>query len=250
MLCARFSRTHHRAIAMACTAPETSSASYFSGRRASLPPDGAVSGIAKSPITGPTAVDCDGLRGDEQADRRVHGGAEKAMHHFPRSHYARLAARFPAAAALLAPGSIGENISAAEWTEHDVHIGDVFAAGTVRLQISQPRRPCWKIDARFGVRDMAAWIQQQGIPGWYCRVLTAGTLRPDTPLVRLESRDDTPSLAEFLALTRAQRPPPGALARLAALEGLAVAWVERLNARIAWLERYAPQHARQGELGL
>ncbi len=29
-----------------------------------------------------------GLEGDEQGDLRVHGGVEKAIHHYPREHYA------------------------------------------------------------------------------------------------------------------------------------------------------------------
>ncbi|KOQ36175.1 molybdenum cofactor sulfurase, partial [Achromobacter xylosoxidans] len=45
------------------------------------------SGIDKHPVEGPLWLGLEGLRGDEQADRRFHGGPEKALHHYAREHY-------------------------------------------------------------------------------------------------------------------------------------------------------------------
>jgi MOSC domain-containing protein YiiM len=46
------------------------------------------SAIDKRPVAGPVRVDRLGLAGDEQADRRVHGGEDKALHCYAWSHYA------------------------------------------------------------------------------------------------------------------------------------------------------------------
>src|SRR3546814_17505169 len=48
---------------------------------------GETSAIAKDPVEGPQTVGILGIAGDEQADLAVHGGPDKALHHYPRAHY-------------------------------------------------------------------------------------------------------------------------------------------------------------------
>ena len=107
----------------------TSLLGVFTGVITSLPPDGTPTGIFKRPVAGPVTVGLEGLEGDRQADRRVHGGAEKAVHLYPATHYERLTATFPALADALVPGCMGENLSVAGWDEESVCIGDVFRIG-------------------------------------------------------------------------------------------------------------------------
>ena len=78
-----------------------------------------------------------------------------------------LAASFPGIAHALVPGQIGENVSTHGWTEDDVHLGDVFRIGAARVQVSQPRSPCWKINHRFDVEGLSKLIAETG--------MTAGT---------------------------------------------------------------------------
>ena len=209
-----------------------------------LPPDGRPSAIIKDRVRGPIALDIGGLAGDQQADRRVHGGADKAVHLFPVTHYARLAAAVPEAADRLIAGSIGENISVSGLDESTVRIGEVFALGTARLQVSEPRSPCWKIDARYGVSGLTAFIAEHGCAGWYLRVLTAGVVQEDDRLRRLP--DDpagdpqAPTLAEFFTLWQHHRPDPGALETLAALPALGGNWPRKLRERAAWLRANPP----------
>ena len=60
----------------------------LTGRAVDYTRPGSRSAIAKQPVPGPVAVGTEGLHGDEQGDRRVHGGPDKAIHHYPREHYA------------------------------------------------------------------------------------------------------------------------------------------------------------------
>lgn len=60
----------------------------LTGRAAPLPGSDALRGIVKRPVERPLALGPEGLEDDEQADRRVHGGVEKAVHHYPVEHYA------------------------------------------------------------------------------------------------------------------------------------------------------------------
>ncbi|TXN34204.1 MOSC domain-containing protein [Methylobacterium sp. WL30] len=118
---------------------------------------GGRSGIVKTPATGPVPVETGGMAGDEQADRRYHGGPEKAVHHYAFDHYAEWKRSLrPACRAVLAtPGAFGENLSTSGLTEAEVCVGDIWRAGTALLQVSQARQPCFKLNHRFGLADMA-----------------------------------------------------------------------------------------------
>jgi MOSC domain-containing protein YiiM len=126
---------------------------------------------------------------------------------FPQEHHAALARAFPDARHLV-PGGLGENLSTAGITEETACIGDIFALGSVRLQIAQPRTPCWKIDARCGVEGVAAHVAEHGIAGWYFRVLEPGECAAGDALIHLERAPAAVSLARFNRTPA--RPPAGA----------------------------------------
>ncbi len=174
---------------------------YLGGIRP-LPPGNEPTGIFKDERAAPVWLGREGLAGDAQADRRVHGGPEKALHQYPVAHYARLAAAFPDVAALLVRGSMGENLSVSGWDEDKVCIGDVFRSGDARIQVSQPRSPCWKIDRRYGVVGMMQRIGEQGLTGWYFRVLDEGEVGPGCVFELLERPADAASVAAAFAARR------------------------------------------------
>lgn len=198
-------------------------------------PEGRPTAIYKQPVAGAVAIGPGGLAGDAQADRRVHGGPEKAIHLYPADHYRELALAFPDAAQSLVPGSLGENLSVASVSEEDVCIGDIFAFGSARIQVSQPRSPCWKIDSRHGVEGLAAHIAETGRTGWYFRVLEGGTAQAGDRLELLERNPDPVSLARLWRSTLEHRPAPHTLASLAATPGLNPDWRQRLLKRREWM---------------
>lgn len=228
---------------MSAPALSTSITAIYTGRVQRMPGDSRTTGIFKQPVAGPLQVGIEGLAGDQQADRRVHGGPEKALHHYPVGNYRRLAERFPDLAALFVPGAIGENLTTPLLDESDVFIGDVYALGSARIQLNQPRRPCWKIDARFGREGIAAFVEAQGIAGWYYRVLEPGTVRAGDELRLLDRDAGSMSLRQFHARVREHRPTVQNLMRAADLPGLEASWSERLRARALWLHHNAPADA-------
>lgn len=217
--------------------------SLFIGGVRPLPESGRPTGIYKQPVHHRLALGPEGFAGDVQADRRVHGGPEKAVHLYPAAHYARLAERFPEAAGQLAAGSMGENLSTADLDESGVRVGDIWRLGGARLQVCQPRTPCWKIDERFGCDGMAAFVAERHLTGWYWRVLTPGEVAPGDELLPERIAADNPTLAAAMALWAEHRPDLAALARLAASDGIAVHWRNKIEQRLAWLRRAddAPQ---------
>ena len=211
--------------------------SLFIGDIRPLPGSGRPTGIYKQPVTARIEIGPEGFLGDRQADRRVHGGPEKAVHLYPARHYAKLAAQFPDAAAQLMPGSLGENISTPDLDENDVRIGDIYRLGSARLQVCQPRNPCWKIDERFALEGMAAYIAEHRLTGWYWRVVTPGEVTPDAELLLDQSAAEALTLAAAMQLWQAHRPPLAELEKLAATPGIAGQWRQKIENRCQWLRQ-------------
>jgi MOSC domain-containing protein YiiM len=142
-------------------------------------------GFYKTSVDQPCWLGYEGFRGDEQADRRFHGGPEKAVCVYSAAHYEYW--REHLALPDLPYGAFGENLTVGGLTEPDLSIGDIFALGEARIQVSQPRQPCWKLARRWKVKDLAAQVERNGFTGWYFRVLHHGWVRAGDSL-RLDER--------------------------------------------------------------
>lgn len=184
------------------------------------------SSIWKTAVTHPLTATVAGLQGDVQADRRVHGGPDKAINAYPAQHLTAWAQELGLD---LAPGAFGENFTLSAPTEDEVCIGDRFAVGTAVVQVSQPRQPCWKLGRRWAVPEFAALVQRTGRTGWYFRVLEPGTVQAGQVL---ELQDRPFPQWTITAANRIyyQRPRDPALARaLADCAALATSWQTALR---------------------
>ncbi|KQM22137.1 MOSC domain-containing protein [Novosphingobium sp. Leaf2] len=139
---------------------------------------GEKSAIAKRPIDGLVRVHRLGLDGDAQADLTVHGGPDKAIHHYPHDHYAWWCTAIGDHPLLDDYGAFGENISTRGLAEDMVCIGDRWRLGSALLEVSQGRQPCWKLDHRFGGEHRVnALCVRSRRAGWYYRVLEEGAVQ-------------------------------------------------------------------------
>ena len=138
-------------------------------------------GFFKTPIEGKIWLGSTNLVGDGQADLKNHGGVEKAILAYAAEHYPiwRKNLQLPD----LPHGAFGENLTIVGQTESSVCIGDVYNLGEAKIQVSQPRQPCWKLSRRWRIRDLALQVQQNGRTGWYFRVLKEGNIEPNLPLI-------------------------------------------------------------------
>ena len=175
------------------------------GRAVPYTRPGSRSGIAKLPQSAPGRGGVNGLEGDEQGDLRVHGGPDKAIHHYPFDHYADWQAELGPHRLLQAAGAFGENFSARGWTESDLCLGDVVSVGTALLEVSQGRQPCWKLSDRFAVADMALRVQRSGRTGWYYRVLRPGVVSAGDCLAILQRPYPAWSLQRLMAVLHDRR---------------------------------------------
>lgn len=165
------------------TCPSSVATKLLTGKALPFGPNGEPSAIGKHCISASVQLSTSGFVGDEQADRLHHGGPEKALHHYPNEHYAIWRRELPhAAVERFFAGAFGENISTVGLTEQNVCVGDIFRFGDALIQVSQPRQPCWKLDVRFAVANMARLVQEACRTGWYYRVLEPGEVAPDAEL--------------------------------------------------------------------
>ena len=149
---------------------------------------GTRSAFVKHPVAGPVQVGELGLSGDVQVNRRVHGGPEKAVYVYCAERYPLWQARFPGLSALFVPGGLGENLTVTGIDEEALFLDDVFQAGEVKLQVSEPRIPCHKIALRFGDAQVGRVMRDTGWRGFYCRVLQPGQLQAGDKFHLVERR--------------------------------------------------------------
>ena len=191
------------------------------GKIAPLGPQNVPSAIVKRAVAGAVAVTTLGLVGDEQADRRVHGGPDMAVYGYPTRHYAAWAAEYPQHAAQFEPGGVGENLAIHGIVEEDLCVGDVHAIGSALLQACQPRQPCFKFALRFADNKMPRAMVRNGRSGWYYRVLQTGEISAgDRVSLHARPNPDFP-FPRLVEIVNHGEATPEELQRLAAMEGLA-----------------------------
>ena len=131
--------------------------------------------IRKTPVTGRVRVTPLGLEGDEQADRSVHGGLKKAVYAYPSEHYGYWCAQATPAAAL-PYGSMGENLTLSGLLETEVFVGDELRFDDCVLRVTQPRQPCFKLNAVMNDRLAGKKMAQTGFSGFYLSVVEEGSI--------------------------------------------------------------------------
>ncbi len=131
------------------------------------------SAIWKTPVEGRVAVRGVNVDGDEQADRRVHGGPDKAVYAYAAEDTAWWAEELGRE---LGPGAFGENLTTEGVDGSGAVIGERWRVGGVELEVCQPRQPCAKLGMRFGDLKMVRRFARAERPGAYLRILREGEL--------------------------------------------------------------------------
>ena len=133
----------------------------------------ATTSIWKEPVSGRVQVGPVSLAGDEQAEPRFHGGADKAVYAYAREDYDWWSEELGVA---LADGTFGENLTLAAVDVTSALVGERWQVGSAVLEVTGPRTPCWKLGARMENVEFPVHFAAAGRPGAYLRVLTEGAL--------------------------------------------------------------------------
>lgn len=141
-------------------------------------------GFWKEQVDEPRRLSRLNFDGDGQADLKHHGGVDKALLAYASGHYPRW--REELGSDEVGPGGWGENVTVDDLDEELVCVGDTWRIGDAVVQVTQARRPCWKLEARWGRRGLIEATQRTGRTGWYHRVLEEGLVGPGDRLVLLD----------------------------------------------------------------
>ena len=129
--------------------------------------------IWKSPVAGRVGVRGVNLDGDEQADRTVHGGSDKAVYAYAVEETREWERELRHA---LGPGAFGENLTTEGLDVSGALVGERWRIGTALLEIAQPRLPCFKLGFRLGDASFIRRFAQASRPGAYLRIVEEGAL--------------------------------------------------------------------------
>jgi MOSC domain-containing protein YiiM len=127
--------------------------------------------IWKSPVDGRVTVRGVNIEGDDQADRRVHGGPDKAIYSYAREDEDWWAEQIGRP---LEAGTFGENLTLQGMDVTGAVVGERWEIGGTVLEVAQPRMPCWKLGARMGDPGFPDVFSDAGRPGAYLRIILEG----------------------------------------------------------------------------
>ena len=165
--------------------------------------DGAVgvTAIDKRPATLPVTVHTLGIRGDIQADRKHHGGADKALYAFAQGEAdywsAILKREIPC-------GLFGENLRVGGSVDA-FEFGARIRLGEVEMEATGPRTPCMTFARWMGRPHFVKEFSQRGRHGVYFRVLKVGKIEATDRIEVISTPGHGVTIADWVAEPTVER---------------------------------------------
>ncbi len=155
-----------------------------------------ITGYYKEAVQGSITLTSEGVLNDTVADKVHHGDADKACYLYSADRYSYWTSRFPVADAR--PGLFGENLTIEGLDEEELNAGDILQIGTARVQVAQPRQPCYKLGIRFGTQEIVDAFRYDRFPGIYVRVLESGEVQAGDQVQIMQRAENSISIREIL----------------------------------------------------
>lgn len=170
----------------------------------------------------------EGFERDDVADKKNHGGVDRAVCLYPIEHYQKWELEL---GKVLPLAAFGENLTVENMLEADVCIGDIYKVGDAVIQITQGRVPCSTIDKHVNANTLLKRVIETGFTGYLGRVLEEGMVRSNSPIQLLEKHPAALSIL-FCNETYFNNVDPVAMEKIQSVDELALDWKEKLNKRI------------------
>ena len=188
----------------------------------------AQSAIWKHPAPGRVPVRGVNLDGDDQADREVHGGPDKAVYAYAIEDLRWWGEQLgrPVAAA-----ELGENLTIEGLDVTGALVGERWEIGSAVLEVSEPRVPCWRLGVRMGDEDFPNTFTQAGRPGAYLRIVVEGELGVGDEVRVVERPAHELTIGDVFRIFSSDREQAGALLEVPQVSDSWRAWAEKTSAR-------------------
>ena len=152
-------------------------------------------GIFKRKTEGLIKVTQLGLEGDDQANKKIHGGIHKAICVYPSEHYNLWKEELGNSD--LSFGDFGENLTTVGLMEGDIHLGDQLRIGSTEMVVTQPREPCITLNARLDKKDLSARIRKSGRSGFYFSVAKEGIIKNGDSIECINRDENRVTVSDF-----------------------------------------------------
>ena len=152
-------------------------------------------GIYKRKTEGPIKVTRLGLEGDDQANKKLHGGIYKAICVYPSEHYDLWKEELGKPD--LSFGDFGENLTTVGLMEGDICLGDRLRIGSVEIVVTQPREPCITLNARLDTKDLSTRICKSGRSGFYFSVVKEGIIKNGDSIEYINRDENRVTVSDF-----------------------------------------------------
>ena len=156
-----------------------------------------VTGIVKTPRTGPVMIDEMGVVGDAVMNKKHHGGPDQAIYLYLQSDYDWWMVELGTP---IEPGTFGENLTIGAVDGATLAIGDRFAIGDVLIEVTYHRTPCATFARRMGDPKWVKRFHRARRPGAYARVLQAGIVEAGMEVDYRPFVGERVTVAELMAL--------------------------------------------------
>jgi len=140
----------------------------------------------------------DGVNKDHVSDRKHHGGSDKACYLYSADHYDYWKKQFPDLEWCW--GLFGENLTVEGLDEGNILIGDIYKVGVAKVQVSQPRLPCYKLGIRMESSKAVKVFLNSPYPGVYLRILEEGHVKAGDVFELIQSNKNSLSVREVFSL--------------------------------------------------
>jgi MOSC domain-containing protein YiiM len=151
--------------------------------------------IWKDPVAGRVMVRGVNVTGDDQSDRKVHGGDRKAVYAYAREDLDWWGARLGQS---LGSGTFGENLTVEGLDVTGARVGERWRVGTTLLEVTQPRLPCYKLEARMARPGFITEFIDGGRPGAYLRIVDEGEVGAGDVVQVVSRPDDAPTMGDVM----------------------------------------------------
>jgi len=152
--------------------------------------------IFKNPVSDRRRVFFLNIEGDEQSDLNVHGGLDKAVYAYDAAHYEHWKTILQREN--WEHGLFGENLTTSGLIDNEVKIGAIYRIGTAKLQVVQPRFPCFKLNIRFGLPNMMERFMEEGRNGIYFRVVKEGSIGTNDEILLISPSPHNVTVTDYV----------------------------------------------------
>jgi MOSC domain-containing protein YiiM len=176
------------------------------------------SAIWKEPVEGRRRLAGVNVDGDDQADRRVHGGPTKAVYSYAAEDYGWWAAQLGAP---FDPGMFGENLTLEGIEPEAAVVGERWQVGAAVVRVTEPRIPCYKLGLRMGDAGFVDRFAEAARPGTYLAIEGEGDVGAGDTIELLHRPDHGLTVG---TVERAYHGHPERLPELLAVDDLSEGW--------------------------